>query len=237
MSCVWSHFDNSGGRQQAAVGTRSNTPVFCDESGVRSIVVQWGGRGIGLLLLLLCAGLALTLQTRVEVPGLSRLLPVIDGSSELFHAPTRRSGQDRQPVGEGGVMIPNVSNQTVARARGLPVRKEDSVAPPVDPAAERPAVTWVQPTATSSATRPSAAPTAQSSPTGEPSPTAAGPTPSPTTTSAARPRNPNAAVPRENPNPQSSAAQAHAPGQLTAKSNGKAVGAPPPKVGAEPTTP
>jgi hypothetical protein len=176
--------------------------------------MQWGGRGIGLLLLLLCAGLALTLQTRVEIPGLSQLLPTIDGSSELFHAPTRRNSQDRQPLREGGVIVPNVSNQTVVRARDLPVRRQSSAAPTVQPAGERPA----------------AAPTAQSSPTGEPSPTA-GPSPS------ARLRNPNAAVPRENPNAQGSAAQAQAPGQLKDKSNGKAGDAPTAEAGAEPTTP
>ena len=222
------------------MGTRSNTPVFCDESGVRSVVVQWGGRGIGLLLLLLCAGLALTLQIRVEVPGLSQLLPIIDGSSELFHAPTRGTGQDRQSVLEGGVIVPNVSNQTVARVRDLPVRKQGSIAPTADPAVERPAVTRTQPTATSSATSPSAAPTAQSSPTDEPVPTAgptAGPTRSPAASPSARHRNANAAIPRENPNAQGSAAQAHAPGQLKAKGNGKAVGAPPPQAGLEPITP
>jgi hypothetical protein len=77
------------------VSTRSNTPGFCDESGVRSVVMQWAGRGIGLLLLLLCAGLALTLQSRVQVSGLRQLLPKIDGILELFHAPARRTGQDR----------------------------------------------------------------------------------------------------------------------------------------------
>jgi hypothetical protein len=213
------------------VGTRSNTPVFCDESGVRSVVVQWGGRGIGLLLLLLCAGLALTLQTRVEVPGLSRLLPIVDGSSELFHAPTR------QPAREGGALVPNVGNQTGVRVRDLPLRTQSSVAPTVQPASERPAITWAHSPDTSSATSPSAAPTAQSSPTEKPSPTAgpaADPTPSPTAGPSARQRNPNAAVPRENPNAQGSA-QAQAPGQLKAKGNG--TGAPTPKAEVEPTTP
>lgn len=57
------------------MSTRSDTPVFCDESGTRSALLQWGARSAVLLVLLLCAGLALTLDTQVRLPGLSRLLP------------------------------------------------------------------------------------------------------------------------------------------------------------------
>jgi hypothetical protein len=214
------------------VHNRSDTtPVFCDQSGVRSVVLQWGGRGIGLLLLLLGVGLALTLQTRIEVPGLSQLLPTIDGSSELFDGPARRSGSDRQFVRQGNVIVPNTSNEPVARVRDLPIRRLISAAPTVEPGAEHPTVTRVQPTITTPTTTPSAAPTAQSSPTGEPSPTA-GPTPSPTTQ-----RNPNAAVARESPNAQGSAARAQAPGQAKAGSNGNGGNAPSPKAGVEPTNP
>jgi hypothetical protein len=52
--------------------------VFCDESGTRSAFLQWGVRGAVLLVLLLCAGLVLTLDTQVRLPGLSRLLPSSD---------------------------------------------------------------------------------------------------------------------------------------------------------------
>jgi hypothetical protein len=181
--------------------------------------MQWGGRSIGLLLLLLLAGVALTLETRVEVPGLSRLLPVIDGSSELFDAPARRNDPDRQLVGEGKVIVPNTSDP-VDRVRDLPVPKPTSVASTVEPVTERPAVTEVRPTDTT----PSPAPSLQSSPTPGLSPTG-------------RPRNPNAAVPRENPNAQGSTARA--PGQAKAKGNGKgkAGSGPSPEAGVEPTTP
>ena len=78
------------------MGTRSDNSVFCDQSGTRSFVLQWSGRGVALILLLLCAGLALTLDTRVEVPVLSRLLPAGGLGSELFDAPKRRVRQNPQ---------------------------------------------------------------------------------------------------------------------------------------------
>jgi hypothetical protein len=182
--------------------------------------MQWSGRGIGLLLLLLCAGLALTLETRVEVPGLSRLLPTIDGSSELFDAPARRNGPDREVVGEGKVMVAETRNQRIGRVRDLPVPKQTSAAPMVEPAAERPAVTRVQPMATT----PSTAPSGQSAPT-------------PHARQTARPRNPNAADPGVNPNAQSSAVDAPGHTQATAKAKGKGGNAPSPEAGVEPTTP
>ena len=57
------------------MSTRSDTPVFCDGSGTRSAILQWSARGAVLLVLLLGTGLALTLDTHVQLPGLSRLLP------------------------------------------------------------------------------------------------------------------------------------------------------------------
>ena len=60
------------------MSTRSDTPVFCDESGTRSAILQWSARGAVLLVLLLCMGLALTLDTQVRLPGLSRLLQSTD---------------------------------------------------------------------------------------------------------------------------------------------------------------
>ena len=173
--------------------------------------MQWGGRGIGLLLLLLFAGLALTLETRVELPGLSRLLPAAGGGSELFDAPARRDGPNRQLVREGKVIVPNTSNQPVARVRDVPVHKPSTASPTVEPAGEHSTVTRVQPTATTSTAPPSTEPRVQSSPTQEPSPTA-------------RPRNPNAAIPRENPNAQSPNANANATGQAKVKGKGKGEG-------------
>jgi hypothetical protein len=207
------------------VSTRSNTPVFCDESGVRSVVMQWGGRGLGLLLiLLLCAGLALTLATRVEVPGLSRLHPGAGGGrSELFDAPARWAGLDRQVADEGKVLVAETSEQTVVRVRHSPDPRPSWAAPTVEPVAERPAVTRAQPTATSAtpATTASATPSAQSSPTEEPNPTTG-------------PRNLNAAVPRENPNAQGPPVDPA--GQAKGRGNSRAVGAPSPVTEAEPTT-
>jgi hypothetical protein len=190
------------------VVTRSTTPVFCDQSGVRSTVLQWGGRGIGLLLLLLCAALGLTVGTRVEIPGLTRLLDTTEGSSELFDAPVRRNGQDRQVTTDGKVMIPQTRQQTVARERKLPAGRP-TAARTVEPVAERSTATRTRPAATTPAATSSAAPRRQTSPTREPSPTT-------------RPRNPNAAVPRQNPNAQGPPTEP--PGQAKDKSKGKGKG-------------
>jgi hypothetical protein len=197
------------------VGTPFKTPVFCDESGVRSVLMQWGGRAAGLLVLLLFAGLALTLQTRVEVPGLSRLLPATLVGSELFHAPVRRAGADSRLVRPDNVMVPEASDQTVAGPRDLPVRKPNSAASTIEPVAE-PAVTQVQPT-------------------DQPLATTIGPTPSATASPSAKQRNPKAAAPREDPNAQGSTAHAH--GQAKAKSKGKRGSGSSPEAGAEPTAP
>lgn len=188
--------------------------------------MQWGGRGIGLLLLLLCAGLALTLQTRVEVPGLSRLLPVSrNGFGEFYHAPSRRNGPNRQPVTEGKVVVPSISNQTVAPIRELSLPKPSSAAPTVT-------ATRAQPTRKTPVTTATAAPSVQSSPIREPSPPA-----SPTASPVSRPRNPNAAVPGENPNAQGAGnARAQAKAKANGEGKGKA-GSAPPKTGADSTTP
>jgi hypothetical protein len=217
------------------VGTRTNSPVFCDESGARSVLMQWGGRGAGLLLLLLFAGLALALQTRVDIPGLSRLLPEAGTGSELFHSHVRRAGVDGQVVRPRRVMVPEAGDETVAPTRRLPVGKPNAAAPTIAPVAE-PAVTPVQPTVKAPATSSSAGPTPQASPTGEPNLTA-DPTPAATVSPSAKQRNPNAAVPGENPNARGSAG--NAPGQTKAKSKarGKAGNAPSPEAGVEQTTP
>jgi hypothetical protein len=199
------------------VGTRSNAPVFCDQSGVRSVVVQWGFRSVGLLVLLLCAGLALTLETRVDVPGLSRLIPAIEGGSELFDAPARRNGGERQKVDDGKVMVAETRDQTDARVRDLPVPQPTSAPPTAEPAAEHSDVTRVEPMATT----PSTASSAQTSPTQKPRPTV-------------RPRNPNAADPGQNPNAQGSAADAPGHALEKAKAKGKGGDAPAPEAGVEP---
>jgi hypothetical protein len=206
--------------------SRSHTPVFCDQSGLRSMVLQWGGRGIGLLLLLLCAGLAMTLNTRVEVPGLNRLLPETGSGSELFDARPRRNASDHELANVGRVMVPETSDRTVVRERDLRVREPISAPPTVEPAAERSTATRVEPNATTPVITPSTAPSVQSSPTKEPSPTAS---------TTARQRNPNAAVPRQEPNAQGSAA--NAPGQAQEKAKGKRGNGPSPKVRVEPPTP
>jgi hypothetical protein len=133
-------------------------------------------------------------------------------------------GRGRQLEGEGKVMVPEISKQTVARVRDLPVRKPASTTPTVEPVAERPTATQAPPTATTPAAPPSAAPSVQASPTRGPSPTA----------SPIRSRNANAAVPRVNPNPQGPAA--NPPGQVKGKGKDKPGSTPSPETGVEPIT-
>jgi hypothetical protein len=55
------------------------TPVFTDETGRRAEVLQWAGRGFCLMGAVLCAALAVTMQTRILLPSLEKALL---GSSE-----------------------------------------------------------------------------------------------------------------------------------------------------------
>jgi hypothetical protein len=63
----------------AALAPQPDRPVFTDESGRRAEVFQWGGRGFCLMGAVLCAALAVTLQTRVFLPSLENAFL---GSSE-----------------------------------------------------------------------------------------------------------------------------------------------------------
>jgi hypothetical protein len=62
-----------------ALAPQPDTPVFTDETGRRAEVLQWGGRGFCLMAAVLCAALALTLQTHVFLPSLEK---VFLGSSD-----------------------------------------------------------------------------------------------------------------------------------------------------------
>jgi hypothetical protein len=56
-----------------ALAPQPDTPVFTDETGRRAEVLQWGGRGFCLMAAVLCAALALTLQTHVFLPSLEKV--------------------------------------------------------------------------------------------------------------------------------------------------------------------
>jgi hypothetical protein len=121
------------------VGIRSNTPVFCDQLGARSAVLQWSGSGSAFSAS--CPALALTLATRVEVPGLSRLLPGGGGGrSDLFDAHARRTGWTARSWTRARSRLPRPASRPLHMYH-LPVPRLSWAAPTVEPVAERPAVT------------------------------------------------------------------------------------------------
>jgi hypothetical protein len=63
----------------AALAPQPDRPVFTDETGRRAEVLKWGGRGFCLMGAVLCAALAVTLQTHVFLPSLEKTFL---GSSE-----------------------------------------------------------------------------------------------------------------------------------------------------------
>ena len=68
---------------------RPHAPVFTDDSGVRRVTVQWGGRVIALACVALWAALALTLGTQVSLPGLDRLPSLSDDIRRALLSDTR----------------------------------------------------------------------------------------------------------------------------------------------------
>lgn len=147
------------------MSTRSDTPVFCDESGTRSAFVQWSARGAILLVLLLCVGLALTLDTQVRLPGLSRLLP----SGDIGFG---------RPAGPATVAVPaDPPAHPTVRESGLVATDTERGSTITSPttAAERKAQGTTPPEVT---TRPTRSPRAQATPR-SPTPPAAEPTTGP----------------------------------------------------------
>jgi hypothetical protein len=65
----------------AALAPQPDRPVFTDETGRRAEVLKWGGRGFCLMGAVLCAALAVTLQTHVFLPSLEK---AFRGSSEVL---------------------------------------------------------------------------------------------------------------------------------------------------------
>jgi hypothetical protein len=63
----------------AALAPQLDRPVFTDDTGRRAELLQWGGRGFCLMGAVLCAALAVTLQTHVFLPSLEKAFL---GSSE-----------------------------------------------------------------------------------------------------------------------------------------------------------
>ena len=62
-----------------ALASQLDRPVFTDDTGRRAEVLQWGGRGFCLMGAVLCAALAVTLQTHILLPSLEKAFL---GSSE-----------------------------------------------------------------------------------------------------------------------------------------------------------
>ena len=69
-----------------ALAPQLDRPVFTDDTGRRAEVLQWGGRGFCLMGAVLCAALAVTLQTHILLPSLEKAF--LRSSKELTPAAT-----------------------------------------------------------------------------------------------------------------------------------------------------
>jgi hypothetical protein len=101
---------------------RPHAPVFTDDSGVRRVTVQWGGRVIALTCVALWAALALTLGTQVSLPGLDRLPSLSDDFRRALLSDTRLTAVP--DVDRRQLELNRVSGVDVPRA--LPRPAEDS---------------------------------------------------------------------------------------------------------------
>jgi hypothetical protein len=103
-------------------------PVFTDDSGVRAVTLQWGGRGVFLLCLGLLVAVGSTLATHISLPGLDQLSGP-GAIHRLFGSDDSRAAANRSaPL-----------NHTVARGVGL-LGTANSTIPPAVPSRPTPPV-------------------------------------------------------------------------------------------------
>ena len=110
---------------------RPHAPVFTDDSGVRRVTVQWGGRAIAVACVALWAALALTLGTQVSLPGLDRMPSLSDGIRRVMFPDSRMKAvpdADRRPVER--VLVSGVE---IARTSPRPVDDSSKVRAEVVP--------------------------------------------------------------------------------------------------------
>jgi len=98
---------------------RPHAPVFTDDSGVRRVTVQWGGRLIALACVALWAALALTLGTQVSLPGLDRPPSLSDDVRRALLSDTRLTAVP--DVDRRQLELTRVSGVDVPRALPRPV--------------------------------------------------------------------------------------------------------------------
>lgn len=186
-------------------------PVFTDDSGRRAAVVQWMARGVSLYLVLVVGTLALTLATRVSLPGLDRpLLPVIVG------------GLHDAAVGQldGKTLSPASASAPDPVSYKGPVTESASGSTVTPSAVSSPSTSSSALTSASRASG-SGAPLAQPTGTSTPNENAAQTANAPAT---AKSRNPNAAAKAPKPSATAKSPTTH-PSNQTRTSNG--VGEPP----------
>jgi len=101
---------------------RPHAPVFTDDSGVRRVTIQRGGRAIAGACVAVWATLALTLGTQVSLPGLDRMPSISDGIRRVMFPDSRMKAvpdADRRPVERvlvSGVEIAHTSPRPVGDA-------------------------------------------------------------------------------------------------------------------------
>ena len=110
---------------------RPHAPVFTDDSGVRRVTVQRGGRAIAVACVALWAALALTLGTQVSLPGLDRMPSISDGLRRVMFPDSRMKAvpdADRRSVERS-----LVSGVEIARTSPRPVGDSSKVRAEVVP--------------------------------------------------------------------------------------------------------
>jgi hypothetical protein len=101
--------------QPDALAPQLDRPVFTDDTGRRAGVLQWGSRGFCLMGAVLCAALAVTLQTRVLLPSLEKAFLAstegiaaaagISDTSSARVAPLTKLRGDPSEIGAAGQRI------------------------------------------------------------------------------------------------------------------------------------
>ena len=162
-----------------------SNPVFNDTSGTRVATIQWGSRILLVVMLLLGAAVALTLRSHVDVPGLERLLPVLDS-------------QELRPAVRSRAATPSAERPAVRTELGRfqPRATEPAGRPAADTAEPEDTRRAIAPSTTNPTVQPSGASSRTAGiPTRTADPTASASPPVRTGAGAVKPRNPKAATP------------------------------------------
>jgi hypothetical protein len=89
-------------------------PVFLDQSGIRALVFQWGGRGGVVVSLTLLVAVGLTLGTHISLPGLDQLR-----SSDAIHRLFRTNHPDAGASPTTGMVRPLTTDAGISATANI----------------------------------------------------------------------------------------------------------------------